>query len=701
MVLLVLTACNDYGINPKVEDQGAAEDTSPPYVTTDTEGSDWPVVCEGVLPLPDTVPIDESCSTEPDTSELTAVVEWSRTDLGAYPEYAQVLTAPLVGQLDDDNGDGVIDRYDTPDVVAVADDGEGNTNDHFGLLGILRGSDGATEATILDLHSGDWGLHPYRYATPALGDLDADGVPELISFFRVVSEGGDPGSPGGDDTSPPSGPPDSGPVADTDTVIGPPPPVGPGDDPEAASPPSDVDPNDLCVPAALHADGTLVWVAEDTQLCAGHMLAVADLDGDGLGEVLAGSAVLAHDGTLLWWMNGQARSYAYAEMGMQPVALDLDADGAPEVLDGRYVYEGDGTERCHIPDGDPDGFPAAADLDGDGRGEFVLVGDGQAHVYEDDCSPAASWVLEGSGNGGPPTIGDFDGDATPEIGVADADDYAVYEADGTLLWAQPVTDASSHATGSSVFDFDGDGRAEVLYADEVALWVFDGATGIVRLDDTSHTSRTLHELPTAADIDGDGEMEILVPNGGGHYGTDETGLYALGSGGAPWLGDRQVWNQHAWSITNVNDDLTMPATYTPNWPFYNTFRSGTLGASAGGALPDAIGELQVCDDPCHDGLVGVQIRLGNAGLAEMRGGVYATLYAEDGGKEKLLGTFRADAATVASGATAAEWDVEVPETSIPEGVLLLRVDDDYGEELVVECDETNNETRLDGVACVE
>jgi hypothetical protein len=31
--------------------------------------------------------------------------------------------------------------------------------------------------------------------------------------------------------------------------------------------------------------------------------------------------------------------------------------------------------------------------------------------------------------------------------------------------------------GSSVFDFNGDGKAEVVYSDEYHLWMYDGSTG--------------------------------------------------------------------------------------------------------------------------------------------------------------------------------------------------------------------------------
>ena len=650
--------------------------------------------CPSLAPLEASSPIDESCDAELQTGPLLTQVEWSRSDFLQMPEYTQVVTAPMVGQLTDDDGDGRITRADVPDIVVVADD-DGSEADRFGLLVVLSGLDGSVHTAISSSTVGDAELHPYRYATPALGDLDSDGVPEIVTVVRVGYSGGGGGGGGvggGDipDTGDGGGPPgDTGEGGPDDGTIGPAPPEAPSD------------PNNFCTVAAYHADGSVVWVSSHLVECAGHLVALAELDGDGQAEVLVGDAVLDSTGLLKWSMEGEARFSAYADVGTDPVAIDLDVDGVPEVLSGRVVYQADGTERCRIPDDRPDGFPAAADLDGDGLGEFVLAGDGQLHVYDDDCTPKAAWAPLGSGNGGPPTIADFDGDGKPEIGLANAEVYAVYEVDGTLLWSQPCTDASSHATGSSVFDFDGDGQSEVIYADEVTLWVFDGATGAVRLQDTSHTSRTLHELPTVADVDGDGEMEIVVPQGGGHYGNEQGGLYVLGSAGAPWLGDRQVWNQHAWTLTNVADDLVPPWPAVSNWPYSNTFRSGDLAAMAGGFLPDAWGDVQACTDRCLEGRIGLQVRLYNGGMATLREGVPITVYAVEPTGDRVLATFRSPAA-LAPGEASAQWELSVPVEDLPAGELRVRVDDDGGGGgVIVECHEDNNDrTRVD-VACPE
>ena len=80
--------------------------------------------------------------------------------------------------------------------------------------------------------------------------------------------------------------------------------------------------------------------------------------------------------------------------------------------------------------------------------------------------------IPGGGMGGPPTIADMDGDGVPEIGVAGQVYYTVFNRDGSVRWKSAIRDRSSNSTGSTVFDFDGDGSVEVVYRDELFLRVY-------------------------------------------------------------------------------------------------------------------------------------------------------------------------------------------------------------------------------------
>lgn len=111
-------------------------------------------------------------------------------------------------------------------------------------------------------------------------------------------------------------------------------------------------------------------------------------------------------------------------------------------------------------------------------------------------------------------------------------------------------------TTGSAFDFEGDGITEVVYRDENVLYVYDGATGAVKAS-IPCGSATRTGYPTVADVDGDGTANIIcncdVTNQGG---TGKVRVYS--SAGIPWVNSRSVMNQHAYSVCNINDDLSVP-----------------------------------------------------------------------------------------------------------------------------------------------
>jgi len=226
-----------------------------------------------------------------------------------------------------------------------------------------------------------------------------------------------------------------------------------------------------------------------------------------------------------------------------------------------------------------------------------------------------------AGRGGPPTVSDFDADGQVEFAVAGAYSFGVYDPDCApvvpaqrpggkcvrdpmqqaknlpdgVLWVQPSSDWSSNMTGGSVFDFDGDGKAEVVYRDECWARVYDGASGNV-LFSAPGFSLTGLEYPTIADVDGDFKSEIVVPRTLGNISCPTTDPLFAGSGNHVkksgfviyrdpmdrWANSRPVWNQHAYSITHINDDATVPKSKSilNNWLVegLNNFRQNTQGA---------------------------------------------------------------------------------------------------------------------------
>lgn len=607
-------ACFDYGLQSKTDEDPVGLDTAP-FAVEDVSPN-IPGECDS-MDLPSAVQKDESCIIEPVTGDLQASVEWEVTAFDNYTSNREVLMTPVVGDL---SGDGI------PDILIVTHADQDTSDKRNGVMRLLSG-DGAgqhwaRQRLDYELDGAELQVYPYRYTNAALGDIDADGEPEVvaIALVRGGAGGGEEPDPGGEDSEPPdsgAGGQDSQPGEDTSE-----PQVDPNPPMEDAT---------RCRVAAWSDRGKLEWVSGQDIECGGHSPGIADLDGDGEPEVVVGALILSgSDGSLIGQGElGQGSASAYPDMGWHSAVADLDGDGRQEVIAGNTVYGPDATPICET--GGTDGFVAVADTDLDGRGELVVTGNGRVEVYNDDCTPASAWSLAGGGNGGPATLADFDADGQVEIGVADQTTYTVYESDGTVIWSQPVQDESSHATGSAVFDFEGDGHPEVVYADETTLWVFDGATGVVRLKDGRHESRTLHELPTVVDVDGDGHAEIVVPNGGSHHEVSNWGLYVLGATDDSWVGGSSVWNQHAFSITNVNPDLSIPSSPQQNWPTHNNFRSGDLVTPEGGALPDAVLLAQGCALECLMDRNVLVAGIGNSGMGTL--GVATLVVRDDDGVE--------------------------------------------------------------------
>ena|GEM_PF-1567707 len=298
--------------------------------------------------------------------------------------------------------------------------------------------------------------------------------------------------------------------------------------------------------------------------------AVADIDGDGIPEVAAGNVILKHDGTL------KATLTPAPGVGVPSTVSIADVDpavpGLELVVNGNQVYRADGTR---LWDGGCRGYSAVADLDRDNSQEVVCVGGGKVVVNAKDGTPR--WTADipmnpalpaATTSGGAPNIGNFAGSEDFEIGTAGGDYYVVFDKNGTELWKQQTTDRSSHRTGSTIFDFNGDGKVEVTYNDEQKLRIYDGATGTI-LWETENRSGTLWEYPVVANIDDDASVEIIVsaPNRGGVRVFDDPSNL--------WVTSRRLWNQYSYYPEIVTDNLRAVA--TPGTP-RSGFRINTQGA---------------------------------------------------------------------------------------------------------------------------
>jgi hypothetical protein len=233
---------------------------------------------------------------------------------------------------------------------------------------------------------------------------------------------------------------------------------------------------------------------------------------------------------------------------------------------------------------------------------------------ETDLSVVWQDTFSGTNYVGPIAIDDLDGDGAPEAVAVGSSEMRAYRWDMSRLWTVSVSD-SSGAAGPILYDFEMDGYPEVVLADERFVRVFNGLDGSVKLESGDHASATLFETPAVADVDGDGEVEIVMSHGSGQY-----GLTVYGDADHTWPAGRPTWNQHAYTITNVEDDGGIPMHATQNWTVYNNFRSGDAGLPPS-AWNDVSPEIvDVCVVECPDRLF-LTVRVWNQGTEEVPAGL--------------------------------------------------------------------------------
>ncbi|HEY0133385.1 MAG TPA: VCBS repeat-containing protein [Nannocystis sp.] len=416
--------------------------------------------------------------------------------------------------------------------------------------------------------------------------------------------------------------------------------------------------------------------------------AIADMDADGLAEVTLGRVIVDSTGVVI--AKGTLGKGGTPIYGAMSVPVDLDGDGQMELVTGNAAYDVDGNVVWQ--NGASDGLVAVADFDLDGEGEIVsTIGTGVLGMETDGT---VVWgPLPYPGNLGAPAIDDLDGDGTPELLFAAQNSLVAMKWGGAVFWTAPISD-NSGAAGPSLFDFEKDGYPEVLYADEVAIRFFSGLDGSVKFFSDQHKSGTILEYPVVADVDNDDEVEIVL---GHHTATRQIGAVTVyGDADKTWPPGRKVWNQHAYSITNVGNLGEIPAVPQQNWPQYNSFRSADIGLPPGEFIELLAELLDACTDGC-DGAAYIAARVRNAGNVEAPAGIPVTLRAGPGGP--VLATLMTTA-PIAPGATGEVLVFAVPASDLMGLAPEITVDDiGDGSGVIPECHEDNNVALGEPLVC--
>ena len=345
----------------------------------------------------------------------------------------------------------------------------------------------------------------------------------------------------------------------------------------------------------------------------GSMVNIADFNGDGIPEVYSGNRIYSLATGEMICEGGASNNHGIlkSNAGFSSMAADIDGDGHLELCAGTQIY------RVTIPQGatgansgnmavisdmqltdipagaSVDGATTVVDIDNDGRLEVIVstIESGNAVVYVWKPLPGHASRLLGSftvpatnvSYYSIPTIGNIDNDPFPEIvfntnGVINsyafdnmyALKYNPLAALGDRLelkWMLPHTDESG-CTGISLFDFNLDGVHEIVYRDMNTLRIINGnGTTPTELKSVPNViSGTSRELPIIADVDGDGQAEIIIQGfdnvsntvGGITAGNQNGYLRVFKSNGSKWAPARKVWNQYNYNAVNINEDLRVP-----------------------------------------------------------------------------------------------------------------------------------------------
>ncbi len=655
--------------------------------------------------------VQPTCSLppEPFTNVLpTNEITWGGTQAdpnvttSVFPASGQVVMSPVVANLDDDNGDGLIDERDFPEIIFTTFCGTVSGADRYQRYGILRaihgggpnkGGDYFANCDGKQWFEGDAITSPTcgcqegdldSTASLAVADLDDNGVPEIIAL--TWSAGND------------------GAVQIYDNR------------------------GAILATSAVFAQG-----GQD----AGP--SIANVDGSGLAEINVGRSLLTIGKDMMGnfvFLDRFEGAEDHGTNGPQgPVACIADViegdNGRMEIGTGASLYRypvgpagansradctgsetGDEAEWCngnlvtvwHAPTeavnaGNTvtgEGFCAIADILGsdqdaapgpgnplDGQPEMLSVTNGFVQVFNSQTGELKRRINMNAGNnGGPPNIDDFDGDGFPEVGTAAAtayvmidfqdpttgaecdpwptsppDDMTSVESVNTTRsppgmsctqasdcgdiakfgcnvttsqcvclhngWRRTTEDSSSRVTGSTLFDFNGDGAAEVVYNDECMFRIYDGINGDVLFNQNSE-SRTRIEYPVVVDVDNDGNAEIVfaTSNESGFCDGDgdvmaiedlyNNGIEVWGDAGDFWVSARRIWNQHAYHVTNITEGARVPQFEPKSWVplngrFYNTYRSQPR---AFGVAPDLVPtDIQISSPNAVCGTLSNQIEI--------------------------------------------------------------------------------------------
>jgi len=258
--------------------------------------------------------------------------------------------------------------------------------------------------------------------------------------------------------------------------------------------------------------------------------AVADLDGDGNKEIIAGRS----DGVYIWRNDGTPYGQTNPfftlsgyNFGSSPVVCDINNDGKKEIL--LSAFSTLSVSSCRI---------------------FAINTSGQL---------LAGWGTTGSNSYISTSNNDYTNNLTKEIAVGDlnedgklevvavgANGINIWNSDGSLSKAISVSGLESQFRSPLIADVDGDSEAEIIVTsyNESKIYAYKSSSGNAVVGFPLETSSTFEDAtPVIADLDGDGKSEISA-------GTGDKKIYVWKTNGDP---NRIEWGSARHDARNTGE----------------------------------------------------------------------------------------------------------------------------------------------------
>ncbi len=289
----------------------------------------------------------------------------------------------------------------------------------------------------------------------------------------------------------------------------------------------------------------------------------ADVDGDGDIDVIGASHFISE---VRWWENTAGDGTVWTEYTVDDFfdgavtiyAADIDGDGDIDILgaadDAHDIVwwentAGDGTVWSKHPIDGAFGFAQsvfAADVDGDGDLDVLGTGTDVQDVtwWENTTGDGMVWTehtVSGSFEGASVYAADVDGDGDMDVlGAAREDDQIKWwrnvTGDGTVWSEHTVDDFFNGAHAVYAADVDGDGDIDVLgaadQADNITWWANAMGDGTVWIKHAVHGNFDSAKSVYGADVDGDGDIDIL---GAAEHDDDMTWWENTAGDGTDWI----------------------------------------------------------------------------------------------------------------------------------------------------------------------